>query len=523
MSDTSSHTSVVESRLRDRPEPVAIGVLLLTLGICLWELSVSRVLSWSDSGMYFASSLRLVNGSIPYRDFFFVQPPGITILMSPVAALSKAIGSHNGYTVVRALSGVATAANAGLIAWLVRSRGRITMAIAGVGLALFPLSALVSSSLKLEPFYTFFVLLGAVIVLSSSDKERPIPTKVLVIGGVLFGFAGLIKLWAIFPFVALVICLLPRHRQRVLTLIGSAAASFTLFALPFFIMAPRNFISQVFIDQLGRGGNASNDSGALWRLVEMTGFSQTKFMPSHFQAVMVFATLGILALAAFLVRERRSTTEMFVTLAVITTTFALMIAPENYAYYGYFTAPYLFAFMAICLSRLTRFVRGVSSLKPLSQSMKRFTTVAMSLLSVLLVAGGVLWSTTLYSATVFVWGLSDSILTPITKEIPVGSCVIFDQAFYGVMTNRLTSTDPTCPQIVDPNDMRMAWNNQAKQPSSFTTQWEGYFSKASYVVLSSPSSSYIPMNQELATWFHSHYHLLPGGPGVLVFKNNVTT
>src|SRR6202035_1523463 len=38
-----------------------------------------------DDGPYFGSAVRLVHGVMPYRDFAFVQPPGITELMSPAA------------------------------------------------------------------------------------------------------------------------------------------------------------------------------------------------------------------------------------------------------------------------------------------------------------------------------------------------------------------------------------------------------------------------------------------------------
>ena len=37
-----------------------------------------------DDGPYFGSAVRLLNGALPYRDFYIVQPPGITLLMVPV-------------------------------------------------------------------------------------------------------------------------------------------------------------------------------------------------------------------------------------------------------------------------------------------------------------------------------------------------------------------------------------------------------------------------------------------------------
>src|SRR5262252_5729568 len=46
-----------------------------------WLLSVHEY----DDGPYFGSAVSLVHGVLPYRDFIFVQPPGITLLMSPAA------------------------------------------------------------------------------------------------------------------------------------------------------------------------------------------------------------------------------------------------------------------------------------------------------------------------------------------------------------------------------------------------------------------------------------------------------
>ena len=43
-----------------------------------------------DDGVYLGAAIRFVSGVLPYRDFVFVQPPGIVVLMSPVALLGRA-------------------------------------------------------------------------------------------------------------------------------------------------------------------------------------------------------------------------------------------------------------------------------------------------------------------------------------------------------------------------------------------------------------------------------------------------
>src|SRR5665213_228005 len=139
---------------------IAYGVGLLSLGLSLWQLTRPGFFSFYDSGVYLAASIHFISGSIPYRDFVFVQPPGIVLLMSPVALFSRIFGSHDGFVVARMISALVTALNATLLAWLVRHRGRTAMLIAGGGLALLPVASFVSTGVMLEPYLIFFVLLG---------------------------------------------------------------------------------------------------------------------------------------------------------------------------------------------------------------------------------------------------------------------------------------------------------------------------------------------------------------------------
>src|SRR5690348_12425228 len=61
-----------------------------------------------DDGPYFGSALRLAAGVLPYRDFFLVQPPGITLLMAPVALVARAIGTAGGLEIARILTTLAS-------------------------------------------------------------------------------------------------------------------------------------------------------------------------------------------------------------------------------------------------------------------------------------------------------------------------------------------------------------------------------------------------------------------------------
>src|SRR5262249_53990622 len=75
---------------------VIIVATLVGLALRLYQLSrpgyLLGIIEYDD-GTDFGSAVRLINGALPYRDFIMVQPPGITLLMAPVALATKAAGT----------------------------------------------------------------------------------------------------------------------------------------------------------------------------------------------------------------------------------------------------------------------------------------------------------------------------------------------------------------------------------------------------------------------------------------------
>src|SRR5260370_22501773 len=75
------------------PQGVAmLAATLLALVIRLYTLTRPGYLTGVteyDDGVYLGASVRLLQGALPYHDFAFVQPPGILLLMTPVALLAK--------------------------------------------------------------------------------------------------------------------------------------------------------------------------------------------------------------------------------------------------------------------------------------------------------------------------------------------------------------------------------------------------------------------------------------------------
>ncbi len=506
-------------KLSQRPA-IAVGVGLLSLGLSLWQLTVPGFFNFYDSGVYFAASFHLVTGALPYRDFTFVQPPGIVLLLSPVALLSRIIGTHDGFVLARVLSALVTALNASLLAWLVRHRGRTAMLIAGGGFALLPVASFVSSGVKLEPYLICFVLLGSLVVFSREGRGVA-NTRQLAVGGLLFGVAAAVKLWAFFPFVALVICLVPRYRSRVFVFIGATASAFVVLCLPFFLSAPKNFVSQVFIEQLARKSTVINNGGVVFRLKAMAGFTDTSIAPTSKEVVVAFVALLVVVVAAYIRRIEHETVDVYLLVATLISVGGLLVGPDSYIYYGYFTAPFLLGVLGICVARLGGLIRTLVGVNWAPKVLRRFVPRACALGGAALVVALVIYGTSFYSSYAQAYGYYDYPFSAITTLIPAGSCVVTDQTSYVVFANRLQSSNPNCSDQVDPSGMWMAWGYQLIPPAAtFVAEWKSYFETAQYVVLGPTDASNIPWSPSLTAWFKSNYYLIFGRPYVYIYAKD---
>ena len=497
---------------------IAVCVGLLGLGIYLWQLQVPELLSFYDSGVYLGASIHFVSGVMPYRDFTFVQPPGILLLMSPIALLSLVFGSHDGFFLAGTVSALVTALNAGLLAWLVRRSGVVAMLVAGVGLVLLPEACLVDTGINLEPYCLCLILLGSIVILSTDVVVSRVSMRAVVIGGLLFGFAGSVKLWAVFPFVALVLSLAPRIRRQTGALLSAAAVGFIVPSLPFFLAAPHRFISEVIVEQLFRGASTGATASVAQRLISMTGYSSTTIVPSATIVVIAFIGLACLVVLTHLRRGTRSAVESFLALAAVITLLGLLAPSVYYDYYGYFVAPFLLGSLGTALARLAQPVHVRTMWISLSRVMRRFVTVFSATSGVIFVIAMVLWITTFDSAYAFANGVYGPWLSSIDSYVPRGACVVYDEVAFGIFTNRFTSGGSRCPSIVDPQGALLATGSRAT--SALADSWLTYFQSAQYVVLTYPRTANILWDSGLSAWFTTHYHLAYGKAYIHIYQRS---
>ena len=110
-----SNSAYAGLRRVSQPALIALVLGLVALGISLWQLTDPGYLSLYNSGVYFAASFKFVQGVMPYRDFVFVQPPGLVVLLSPLALLGRALGAPHGFLAARLVTAFVGSANVSMI------------------------------------------------------------------------------------------------------------------------------------------------------------------------------------------------------------------------------------------------------------------------------------------------------------------------------------------------------------------------------------------------------------------------
>src|SRR3984885_12626805 len=225
-----------------------------------------------DDGVYLGAALRLLHGALPYKDYAFVQPPGIIVVARPGAVLGTLTSQATGLAAARILSVLASTACVPLAGRLVRHRGVLACAVAAGLLAVYPADVLSGRTLLLEPWMNLACLLAANLAFRDGRLKSP---AWLAWAGVAFGCGVAIKFWAAVPAaVLLAVCLIARPApgasrvRRGGALVGGAVGGFAVLAGPFALAAPSAFIHQTLLDQVSRVGSYSPLS---LRLGHLTG------------------------------------------------------------------------------------------------------------------------------------------------------------------------------------------------------------------------------------------------------------
>jgi alpha-1,2-mannosyltransferase len=491
-----------------------IGTGLTGLALRVWVLFWPGLMSVTqyDDGPYFGSAVRLIHGVLPYRGYAFVQPPGITLLMSPAALESYLGGTSLALVIGRFLSVFAGTAAVVLAGFLVRHRGVLAVLLTGGIMAIYPPAAAAARTVLLEPWLVLFCLAGAVAVF---DGDRVTSrTRRLAWGGVLFGFGGAIKVWAIVPVLVILALCLPQVR-RAAVFAGGVAAGFLVPVLPFAIAAPGRFYDDVVVAQLARIGT---------RIPAWKRFNSLMGTPKFLSpatvitlAIIVVAFVIVAQIAASRVTRSRPAPLDWFALGSAVLIVAMFLWPPYYAsHYSAFFAP----FLALCLALpVARLATGLAARR---QPAARATGPAAAATtggwparaSLILLGLAVLAGAVAQASPPTHWTSRFDVPTVSLRLIPKGACVITDSYVYLLIGNRFTSNVPGCPQMVDSlgTDLALGGGRRpgsgAGQDPKVTAAWHQAFSAAGWVLLTPKNSVRIPWNPALRAYFRSHFRLV---------------
>jgi alpha-1,2-mannosyltransferase len=476
-----------------------------------------------DDGPYFGSAVRLVHGSMPYRDFVLVQPPGITLLMSPVGLLTYWTGTAWGLAIGRILTVLAGTAGVALAGLLVRHRGLLAVLLTCGIVAVYSDGVAAAHTVLVEPWLVLFCLAGAVTVF---DGDRiTASTKRLVWGGVLFGFGGAVEAWAIVPVLVLAVLCLPRIK-RTAVFAGGVAAGFVIPVLPFAIAGPSQLYRSLITAQVGYRAHAVR-VGVLLRLRNMIGLP---YALGWSKSLVVLAVLALVifvvvtqAAAILVTQQPPPTLDWFATVSAVLIVAIFLWPPQFHYHFAEFLAPFMALTVALPVSRLLGGARpdGLAVTWPSTGSAKTARQTGLAIVSVSAVALAVVaaFQFRFESGAPRVIG---PIPAAIDQLIPPGACVLTDQASVTLAANRFVSTDPNCPKVIDSLGTTLALSNGLKPQTgaanvaAVNAAWSQAFSKAQYVLLTATNTRRIAWSPQLEAYFANHFHQVYRSPRKLV-------
>jgi hypothetical protein len=439
-----------------RSWPTALVVVVaaaFSLGVGWYQLLGMR--EWHqyleyDDGVWFGTAVRLAHGVLPYRSFVDDQPPGVPVLMLPFALWSRSVGTRTAFAVARLAVPVVGTVGVLALGWMVRHRNALTAAIACGAMAVYPVFLIDQRTIMLEPFCATLCLLGLAAVFDRDRLSRR--TGRLAAAGACFGLAGSCKAFALLPFLVVAAAILVSSaRARLVPFLAGTAASFAVVCGPFFALAPGAFLHDVVITQFTRTG--VSEPSMYDRLSSLVG-SPPSTVPNGLSdhatrtlAVVIAVAICVLVVSSYTVgraglrrprlppdgrgpaRSRWFTSLDATAVLIVVVTGTALVQPAAYYYhYAAFFGPFLALMLGLAAGRLGR---------------RAPVVLAVGAAAVLMV-GAVHAVQTVRASP---GGLPNVAL--IDHLVPAGACVLGDDAPTLVLSDRFSSTIPSCTAVAD--------------------------------------------------------------------------
>jgi hypothetical protein len=346
---------------------------------------------------------------------------------------------------------------------------------------------------------------------------------------VAFGFAGAIKLWAVFP-VLVTLALWWRRGsggpgswrrgswRPPLAYLGGLVAGFCVPVVPFFALAPRAFLRDVVTSQLTRV-DVSRVS-ASDRLTSLSGLSA--FSPVS-RAVVLAWCVGLAGFvgwcvlrASVLTRRPPPRLEWFALLSAVLVLASFLWPADYYLHYGWFFAPFLGLAVALPAARLLTAGRsGLTS--------PRFGGLGGSALLIgLAVIVIVVMAEVQLRQEARLTAISPSAAAQ--RHIAAGACVLTDNSALTIVADRFSSRSAGCSALVDAigTDYALASGRNgvtgAGRIPALQAVWRTALAHAQYVWIACPpeagpgckSNRRVPWTPSLTGYLSRHFRRVPG-------------
>jgi hypothetical protein len=447
-----------------------------------------------------------VHGDLPYRDFLFLHPPGITLLMSPVAGVAGIFGTPAALAAARIVTVLVSAANASLVALVVRHRGPVAMLTAGLLFALYPAAINATHTLLLEPYVALFCLIGVNVLFKAG---RMAPGRQVLYAGLALGFACSLKLWAAPVVVAAMIVAAVNSRKALAALSAGVAVGFGVVCMPFFLSAPGAFISNVFLVQFKRSDASSS---VLLKLRALTGADGIESIHVPTFVVVAISAIFVACVLFRVVRDRRDFVpcDWCVIAAFVATTLACFATSQFYAHYSYLPFVWIATTAALLVPRALP--RGVPR------------TAVLFLLAALCV---VALDQNARHARALLTG-SFTVVGVVDEVVPPGGCLLVDVTTFSIVADRFTSADPGCPLMIDPFGEWVTHTQPHRPyvgvyPQSFVADFANKLNSSEFVAFAAPYSTYVPWTPELGRWFAANFDEIRHTNEVVVYAHRQHT
>jgi 4-amino-4-deoxy-L-arabinose transferase-like glycosyltransferase len=441
----------------------------------------------------------------------FLHPPGVILLLTPFAFIGRLVGTAVANEAARLFILLVALADVALFARVVRMWPLLPATVGLAFFALHPDVVYADTTIYLEPLLIAACLAGTTLVF---DGDRFADQRWRwSAAGVAFGIASAIKLWGVFPILAIVVVavVVTHRRAEAARLVIAGAGAFVVICAPFLALAPANFVRYVFIDQASRSSNASPTFVS--RIANMLFLPPSEAAHSIVAVAVVVLVLGIVVWS--LVRTRRlplTELEWYSLASVGLLVGAFGVSGSYYSHYGAFSAAFL-GFVA-CGTVARLMWRGESTKSGLRQRGTVIVTAGLVIL-VILSAGDKFQAPSGTSA-------SSRSLSRVAAVVPPGRCIVTDDDSILLLSDRFTADYPNCPRVVDPSGTELVLadgnTNALGTTAAVQRAWFSWLERADYMVLTEPPSSHPDWGRPLRRYAYKEFSLVYRAGTVLIYQ-----